>query len=423
MSPDKFIFCRREAPPQTQTPQPADAVADLIDLEEPEVKGKGKETEDAETSTTAAAEASASAASSSSSATFVDQWWLVSYNAKDASPITVQKTTMDAARGSVFQESRSPVLIYSSDASMNEENLPLSDALRTFVRFDNRFFKQETLEESESPSRDKKRQPAEEASPTSPLKRQQRANSIDSMASNMASQGEYSDRDMDDVLLIGDDDDNNPIDMDEGMFASSHGANDGYNVHEWALNRTMDEALAKRAETDESDWPDPTVIPQREVDLLPGYDEAVADSTKSAEAAPVVSDVKHDHRGSLGNEMVQLAIHGSDSTNGVNGATADADANNTTPTPRATTATTTDPDHSHLEASNINQRQERPRSRSQSPGQMLPPPPPRPKKPQHLQGNKSPEKKPPKSGDVRLLADWDNPEGRYVVHAEDASEE
>ncbi|KAL1910251.1 hypothetical protein Sste5344_003867 [Sporothrix stenoceras] len=429
VSPDKFYFCRREAPP-SKTSQSVDEASNdlLIDLEESEIKGKEKETEGAEPKSS----------SSSSSSAPVDQWWMVSYNAKDASPITVQKTTMDVARGSVFQESSSPVLIYSTDASLEVDNLPLSDALRTFVRFDNRFFKQETLEES--PRGDKKRQPAEDASPTSPLKRQQRANSIDSMASNMASLGEFSDRDMEDVPLldVGTDSfksnngDRFPIDMDEGVFAATRGVDDGYNVHEWALNRTMEEALAKRAEADGSDWPDPSIIPQREVDLLPGYDETVAYNNSMVTKAPppviATGGLFNDHRGSIGTEMVQLAIHGggsgSNDANGVNGATADADADKDTDntTPRATT--TTSPDHSHLEAGSGSgsQMQERSRSRSQSPGQMLPPPPPRPKKPQHLQGNKSPEK-PPKNGEVQLLADWDNPEGRYVVHAEDASKE
>lgn len=277
--------------------------------------------------------------------------------------------------------------MYGNDASLAEENTVLSGALRTFVRFDNRFFKQEVLEES---PRDKKRQPAEEASPTSPLKRQQRSSSIDSMASNMASLGEYSDRDMEDVPLLNND--RFPLDMDDGVFA--RGGN-GFNAHEWAINRTMEEAIAKRTETDGTDWADP-VLPQREVDSLPEY-EALADP------ALVVADAKLDHRGSLGTEMVQLAIHAG-GTNGVNGAngTSDADAGHATPR-----ATTSSPDHT-----DGNQMQDL----SQAPGQMLPPPPPRLKTiPQQSHQSQN-------NGEVQLLADWDNPEGRYVVHAEDAAD-
>lgn len=79
---------------------------------------------------------------------------------------------------------------------MEEAPEPLSDALRTFIRFDNRYFKQELA--SESP-RERKRMPAE--TPTSPSKRQQRSNSMDSMATNKASVGEMSDRAMSDVPL------------------------------------------------------------------------------------------------------------------------------------------------------------------------------------------------------------------------------
>ena len=411
VSPDKFYFCQREAQPQPQSRDGETAEGDDHAEAEAESKGKDKETEE---------DAGPVPTPSPAMAAGVDQWWMVSYNARDASPITVvvsalsfyappclttrtnnvsQKTTVDVTRASVFQETSTPILVYSNDASLAEENTALSDALRTFVRFDNRFFKQEVLEES---PRDKKRQPAEEASPTSPLKRQQRSSSIDSMASNMASLGEYSDRDMEDVPLLSND--RSLLDMEDGMFA--RGGN-GYNVHEWAMNRTMEEAIAKRTETDGADWADP-VLPQREVDSLPEYDEVVADHART-----VVGDAKLDHRGSLGTEMVQLAIHaggtngvngtnGTDGINNINGAN-DADAGNATPR-----ATTSSPDHT-----DANQMQEL----SQTPGQMLPPPPPRTKKtPQQAHQSQS-------NGEVQLLADWDNPEGRYVVHAEDAADE
>ncbi|ERS98723.1 hypothetical protein HMPREF1624_05510 [Sporothrix schenckii ATCC 58251] len=395
VSPDKFYFCRREAQPKPE--QEPERQSHPLDEEasergdhakvEAEVKGKGTETEQ-----------NPEPALSTSSTTMAtgDQWWMVSYNGRDASPITIQKTTVDVARGSVFLETDTPILVYSNAASLAEENVALPDALRTFIRFDNRFFKQEMLEES---PRDKKRQPVEEPSPTSPLKRQQRANSIDSMASNMASLGEYSDRDMEDVPLLNDD--RFTTDMDEGVFA--RGVGSGYDVHEWTLNRTMDEAMTKRAGADGMDFAEP-VLPQREVDTLPGYDEAVADSAP----IPAATDTKQEHKGSLGTEMVQRAIHGGDK-NFINGTNL-VDTPNVAPgadasleTPRATASV---PDLIDFGQSQMQER-------SQSPGQMLPPPPPQIKKPQQAHQN---------DGAIQLLADWDNPEGRYVGHAEDAAD-
>lgn len=83
-------------------------------------------------------------------------------------------------------------LIYAKKSALEEENAPLSLSLSNFVRFDNRFFKQELKDENSRS--EKKRLPAEEASPTSPLKRHQRRRSasINSVASNMASFGDDS---------------------------------------------------------------------------------------------------------------------------------------------------------------------------------------------------------------------------------------
>lgn len=64
--------------------------------------------------------------------------------------------------------------------------------MKLFVKFDNRLFKQELIEESPL-----ERKRGANASPQSPFKRQHRdrANSMDSMASNRASVGDISDED------------------------------------------------------------------------------------------------------------------------------------------------------------------------------------------------------------------------------------
>lgn len=82
----------------------------------------------------------------------------------------------------------------------------LANTSQTFVKFDNRLFKQELLEEP-TPT-DKKRNAPQ--LPESPLKRQ-RSTSVDSMATNRASLGDLSDVD-DRVALLGDHESRDEID-------------------------------------------------------------------------------------------------------------------------------------------------------------------------------------------------------------------
>ena len=99
-----------------------------------------------------------------------------------------------------------PLFIFATEEAMNETPQPLSEALSRFVKHDNRLFKQELLEEIANPPTntdsgdwDKKRV-SDGTSPASPSKRQ-REGSIDSMATNRASLGDLSDRDLEDVLM------------------------------------------------------------------------------------------------------------------------------------------------------------------------------------------------------------------------------
>jgi hypothetical protein len=85
---------------------------------------------------------------------------------------------------------------------------------QTFVKFDNRLFKQELLEE---PTHTDKKRNAPQV-PESPLKRQ-RSNSVDSMATNRASLGDFSDVGERDALL-GDQehrDDIDPFQLGDGL--------------------------------------------------------------------------------------------------------------------------------------------------------------------------------------------------------------
>jgi len=109
----------------------------------------------------------------------------------------LQKTTLEAVLRATGDETNSPILVYATDAAMQQERLPLSAALQTFVKHDNRLFKQSLIEErppeEESPRVERKRLVY---SPNSPSKRVQRSDSLDSMASNRASLGDDSDRDI-----------------------------------------------------------------------------------------------------------------------------------------------------------------------------------------------------------------------------------
>lgn len=81
-----------------------------------------------------------------------------------------------------------PILVFATDKAMETENVPLSDALSSFVKLDNRHFKQEL---SQSNRMGHKRSAG--LGDGSQSKRLQRSVSIDSMATNHASVGDFDD--------------------------------------------------------------------------------------------------------------------------------------------------------------------------------------------------------------------------------------
>ncbi|ROV91178.1 hypothetical protein VSDG_07871 [Cytospora chrysosperma] len=123
----------------------------------------------------------------------IDQWWRISWVAGDAKPVKQEATVFEKVQEAIFSEvdtdgSKAPILVYATDRALDEESWPLSSALQTFVKFDNRLFKQELLEEP-TPTEKKRNAPQ---SPRSPPKRH-RSDSVDSMATNRASMGDFSD--------------------------------------------------------------------------------------------------------------------------------------------------------------------------------------------------------------------------------------
>ncbi|GAW17353.1 hypothetical protein ANO14919_068100 [Xylariales sp. No.14919] len=77
-----------------------------------------------------------------------DQWWKIGYVKSDASPIKSEKVTPDDVLQAAGTESKNPILVYASEMALNKERIPLSDALRMFVKADNRSFQQELAQEA-----------------------------------------------------------------------------------------------------------------------------------------------------------------------------------------------------------------------------------------------------------------------------------
>ncbi|KAJ8127329.1 hypothetical protein O1611_g6307 [Lasiodiplodia mahajangana] len=76
-----------------------------------------------------------------------DQWWKIGYVKSDASPIKSEKMTLDDVLNAAGTDSRNPILVYASEAALNQKKISLSDALRMFVKADNRSFQQELAQE------------------------------------------------------------------------------------------------------------------------------------------------------------------------------------------------------------------------------------------------------------------------------------
>ncbi|GAP84006.2 putative ubiquitin interaction domain-containing protein [Rosellinia necatrix] len=80
--------------------------------------------------------------------TVKDQWWKIGYVKSDASPIKSEKVTIDDVIQAAGTECKNPIVVYASETALNQEPIPLSDALRMFVKADNRSFQQELAQEA-----------------------------------------------------------------------------------------------------------------------------------------------------------------------------------------------------------------------------------------------------------------------------------
>ncbi|KAI1138861.1 hypothetical protein F5Y05DRAFT_382632 [Hypoxylon sp. FL0543] len=89
-----------------------------------------------------------------------DQWWKIGYSSGNATPVKTEKATLEEVLHAAGTESKYPLLVYASEAAMEAEPIPLSDALRMFVRADNRSFRQELDQEQ-----NQEQQPSDDSQP------------------------------------------------------------------------------------------------------------------------------------------------------------------------------------------------------------------------------------------------------------------
>lgn len=86
----------------------------------------------------------------------------------------------------MWQETKTPLLVYATETALETARAPLCSALERFVKADNKAFRQEINQEKAEANERKKSGPID---PISPSKRKHRSESFDSMDSNRASLG------------------------------------------------------------------------------------------------------------------------------------------------------------------------------------------------------------------------------------------
>ncbi|KAL1839476.1 hypothetical protein VTJ49DRAFT_1485 [Mycothermus thermophilus] len=132
-----------------------------------------------------------------------ERWWKI-WLRPDDNTVEHELVSFETVIKETCDTGCEPILVYATDKAMQQEPLPLSDALKNFVRFDNRLFKQELLESSRTATH--KRSANLGLGDASQSKRLQRSVSIDSMATNRASAGADSDDEMRDAPALIDND-------------------------------------------------------------------------------------------------------------------------------------------------------------------------------------------------------------------------
>ncbi|KHO00332.1 ubiquitin interaction domain-containing protein [Metarhizium album ARSEF 1941] len=126
----------------------------------------------------------------------LDQWWRLAFVPNGEQPIQAEKVEIERVLRDVWQETKTPLMVYATESALNVARTPLTAPLQRFARADNQAFRQELdreateAAEAEAESAESKEVPGSgPLEAVSPSKRKHRANSIDSMDSNRASIG------------------------------------------------------------------------------------------------------------------------------------------------------------------------------------------------------------------------------------------
>ncbi|KAK0636272.1 hypothetical protein B0T17DRAFT_518645 [Bombardia bombarda] len=184
-----------------------------------------------------------------------EQWYSFSVQ-KDTNSIKVEKCTYNDAFVKTCAPGNSPVLIYATDAAMDAEKEPLSEALKTFIKFDNRHLKQElTHEEKQGTKRSAAVGGDAGQTSESQSKRRNRSSSVDSMATNQASVGDGDD--------VGGDGDQTMFDADPDADAVADEDEDASKLYDVLARKDADAARQREEVLVDISMPPPPLPPQK----------------------------------------------------------------------------------------------------------------------------------------------------------------
>ncbi|KAF7544027.1 hypothetical protein G7Z17_g10270 [Cylindrodendrum hubeiense] len=115
-----------------------------------------------------------------------DQWWRLAYTPNEEQPVKAEKVEIERVFRDMWQETKTPLLVYATEKALDTPREPLTSPLERFVKAENKAFRQE-LNQEKSDSSETRRTAF--VDPISPSKRKHRSDSADSMDSNRASLG------------------------------------------------------------------------------------------------------------------------------------------------------------------------------------------------------------------------------------------
>ncbi|KAK3328408.1 hypothetical protein B0T19DRAFT_442309 [Cercophora scortea] len=173
----------------------------------------------------------------------VEQWWKIRSKPGSTKAVEQKMVSFETVLAETCEETQRPMMIYARDGAMSETPEPLSDALKTFVKFDNRHLKQELSQADQwGNGSEKKRGGSAAAGDSSEAKRRNRSKSIDSMDTNKASLGDLDDDNIRDAPYDLEEDDtwmNAPTSEEHLLDAQDDEARMAPNDHEsMGLERT-----------------------------------------------------------------------------------------------------------------------------------------------------------------------------------------